>query len=263
MNKSINLYINYNIDAKNKIDCIKETGYEEFYTGCYDVKETLNMEEQLKYAQSIGLKCTMIHCSYVERELNDFWLDNEVGEKVLNNYLSQIERCKGLTKNFVVHLNGSKESIVSEIGLKRINKMLQLCEKYNINLCIENLFSAEEIPFIFKNIKHKNLKICFDIGHKNFLTPEFDLLNDYAKYVTVLHLHDNDGKNDLHQICGTGTIDWEHFAKQANKLNKDVVLSAEIKYADEDYEKVIRNNFKALQKLDKLVEKYAKNTMEL
>ena len=146
MKKSINLYFNTNVDTITKLNYIKKTGNEEFYTGYNDSVESLSIEKQLDYAKKIGLNCTMIHCSYIEKDLNNFWLNNEIGENVLNNYLSQIERCKNLTKNFVVHLNGNKDSIVSEIGLTRIKKLLSLCEKYNINLCIENLYSYDEIP---------------------------------------------------------------------------------------------------------------------
>ena len=37
MKKSVNLYFNYDIDTKEKIDKIKELGYDELYTGMYDL----------------------------------------------------------------------------------------------------------------------------------------------------------------------------------------------------------------------------------
>lgn len=46
MKKSVNLYFNYDIDTKEKIDKIKELGYDEFYTGMYDAKETMSWKEQ-------------------------------------------------------------------------------------------------------------------------------------------------------------------------------------------------------------------------
>ena len=76
--------------------------------------------------------------------------------------------------------------------------MLKVCQKFNTNLCIENLYSDQEIPYIFQNIKHKNLKICFDYGHHNFLTPKFDIMKNFGEYVTVLHIHNNNGQTDEH-----------------------------------------------------------------
>lgn len=255
MKKSVNLYFNYNIDTIKKLDAIKTLGYDEFFTGVYDNQETLKFLEQITYAKKLGLRCSMVHCSYYEPKLNNFWLDNDIGEQVLNSYLEQIKMCRGISKNFVVHLNGSKQSIVSEIGLNRIKKLLKECEKHDINLCIENLYSDKEIPYIFDNIKHKNLKICFDIGHKNCLTPNFDLMKDYGEFVTVLHLHDNDGKKDLHNIIGTGTIDWEYFAKQMTNRD-DLVLCSEVKQKDDiDFIDYLIKNLNSLTMLDNLIQK--------
>lgn len=253
MKKSVNLYFNYDIDTKEKIDKIKELGYDEFYTGMYDAKETMSWKEQIEYAKSIGLECSMIHCSYYEPKLNNFWLDNEIGEEICNSYIEQIIQCHEYTKNFVVHLNGSYDSIVSKVGLERIKKILSVCEKYDVNLCIENLYSREEIPYIFSHIKHKNLKICLDYGHKNFLTKTFDIMKEYGKYVTVLHIHDNFGEKDEHLIVGHGAIDWEYVA-EGLKDKQQLVLCSEIKlHEKEHYVEDLKENLKGLCKLNNLV----------
>lgn len=262
MKKSINLYFNNEVDSKKKLDAIKFLGYDEFYTGIYDKPETLNFKDQIQYAKTLGLKCSMVHCSYYEPNLNNFWLDNEIGNQVFESYFQQIKLCNGVAKDFVVHLNGSKQSIVSEIGLKRIKALLIECEKYDINLCIENLYSEKEIPYIFKNITHKNLKICYDIGHRNFLTPNFDVMKDYSEFVTVLHLHDNDGLKDLHNIVGTGTIDWQYFAKQIAGRD-DLVLCSEVKQHENiNFVNFLEKNYNALTVLDNLISKYNNNLIK-
>ena len=252
MKKSVNLYFKNNIDTKNKIILIKNLGYDEFFTGIYDKVETINFVEQIKFAKSIGLDCTMIHCSYKEPELNNFWLEKEKGEEITNDLINQIELCHDYSKNFVVHLNGSKESITSEIGLKRILKILQICEKYDINLCVENLYSDKEIPFIFENIQHKNLKICFDYGHQNFLTPNFDIMKNFGEYVSVLHIHDNFGSIDEHLVIGKGNINWDKVAEDL-KNRQDLVLSSEIKIKEENYQEILKENLNGLELLNKKI----------
>lgn len=252
---SINLYCNKEIDSKFKIDKIKALGFDEFFTGVYDDIETMTAKEQIDYAQSIGLKCTMLHCSYTETDLNDFWLNTELGESVYENYAEQIKKHKGYCDNFVVHLNGSYESTTTEIGLARIRKLLDICEQCNTNLCIENLYSKDEIPYIFKNIKHPRLKICFDVGHKNFLTPDFDVIKDFGEFITVLHIHDNHGKTDEHLVCGEGTIDWDDFAKNITKL-PHIVLAAEVKSKPYNKDTIIEDQAKAFKKLNHLISKY-------
>ena len=254
---SINLYYNTNLDSKYKIDLIKELGYDEFFTGVYAAHETMSAIDQINYAKELGLKCTMLHCSYTEKDLNDFWFDNEIGDRVFDSYAEQIRTHKGLMDNFVVHLNGSFNSPITEFGLTRIKQLLEICEECDTNLCIENLYSDEEIPYIFSNIKHPRLKICFDTGHRNFLTPNFNVLKDYGKYITVLHIHDNHGKTDEHIVCGEGTIDWEDFAKEIAKY-PNIALSAEVKTNTKNKDTLITDQLEAFKKLNTLISKYEK-----
>lgn len=251
MKISVNLYFNNNIDTKSKLDLIKRLGYDEFFTGVNSNKETLSLIKQIAYAKSIGLGLTMIHCSYDENILDNFWKDNELGDKVENSYIQQIEQCGKYTKNFVVHLNASKDVKPTEIGLKRIKNILTVCEKYGCNLAVENLYSKNQIPYIFNNLSHSLLKICFDCGHQNFLTKDFDLLKEYGNYVTVLHLHDNNGLLDEHKIIGTGTIDFEKLSNQLSELD-NVVYSAEIRYKNaENLKDILLQNKIQLLKLAK------------
>lgn len=261
MKKSVNLYFTKNVDTKLKLRTIKLIGYDEFFTGINCSNETLNLVEQVKYAKTLGLNCTMIHCEYDESILHNFWLDNEIGETIFNDYLNQLKNCKNLTKNFVVHLNNSKDCPITKIGLTRINKLLNECKKIDVNLCIENLYSNKEIPYIFNNIKHEKLKICFDSGHRNFLTPNFDVLKEYGQYVSCLHLHDNDGIKDLHNYCLSGTINWNNFAKEMTN-HKDLVLSSEIKYNENNYEKTLKMSYDALKIVDNKIEEFSKDFIE-
>lgn len=99
-------------------------------------------------------------------------------------------------------------------------------------------------------IKHKKLKICFDSGHKNFITPNLAVLENYGEFVEVLHLHDNHGLSDEHLICGQGTIDWENFA--AN-LKTNIVLSAEVKYGEKADESFLPAVLEGLYMVENLV----------
>lgn len=94
-----------------------------------------------------------------------------------------------------------------------IIKQVGYDEFFYWHICVENLLSTKEIPFIFKNIKHKNLKICFDTGHKNSATKDLEILRDFGDYVAVLHIHDNFGEQDEHLICGKGEKRLKHLKK--------------------------------------------------
>ena len=251
MKTSKSLYFNLNVDSKTKLDTIKSLGYDEFFTGINDAKETLQFKEQLAYANKIGLQCTMVHCSYFSPSLNSIWLAGKAGDDVIDDYINQINMCGTLSKNFVVHLHGSKESVTSQIGIERIKRLLSACEKYNLNLCVENLYSDKEIPYIFQNLSHPLLKICYDSGHKNFFTPSFDLCEKYGKYIAVLHLHENDGNRDEHKKLSIGSPVFLKLKNEIKFIDKNVVLASESKCKEENWQEYLKEDLFAMKNLEK------------
>ena len=221
----------------------------------YDAKETLKFPEQMDYAKQIGLNCTMVHCYYNEPKLNSFWLAGPTGDEVMNDYIDQINQCGQYTKNFVVHLNGSYGSVVSEIGLERLKKILKACEKYNLNLCVENLYSAVEIPYIFAHIKHPLLKICYDCGHNNVFTRGFELCQGYGQYVSVLHLHENDGTADQHKTLTIGSPMFEKLKTDLQYVDSGVVLASEARVPADNWQDYLRQDQNSLSKLSEVLGK--------
>ena len=254
MKKSVNLYFAKSKAQKAKIEEIKAVGFDEFFLGVADATEDLSLTDLVNYAKKLGLKCTMIHCSYDDR-VRYFWEDGIEGEQVCEDYCAQIKQCKGLTENFVVHLHFELGQETSKIGLARIQKMLKVCDECNLNLCVENLLSVDEIPYIFKHLQHEKLKICFDSGHQNFAMPGFDLLEQYSDYVTVLHLHDNHGVIDDHLPCGEGTTNWEKIAQKL-KFIPNIVLSSEVKSGKEEIDKAYLSKvYEGLCMVENLIKK--------
>lgn len=261
MKKSICSYFNLGLKVKKRLDTIKSVGYDQIFISLFDQKDDISWQEQVKYAKEIGLDITMVHCNYYGLKLEDFWFDNKNGERVVLEYIKQIEKCHDVSKNFVIHLNSKYESAPSLIGLKRIKQILQVCEKYDINLCIENTHFDWEIPFIFDNIFHKNLKICLDFGHQNYQCPNLDIIKKYAKKIQVVHLHDNNGQEDQHLTVGEGNINWLKIA-QSLKNVPDLVLSSEFKFRNVEltnYKEKLEKDYKNLCQLEKMIQ-YAKQS---
>lgn len=80
------------------------------------------------------------------------------------------------------------------------------------------------------------LGFCFDTGHANLLGIDFEnFITTLGQRLKVLHIHDNDGIADLHQIPFTFTrtrenrpsTDWEGFIKGLKKIHFNRVLSFE------------------------------------
>ncbi|MDF2659954.1 MAG: sugar phosphate isomerase/epimerase [Paenibacillus sp.] len=96
-------------------------------------------------------------------------------------------------------------------NLKRLGEVAQ---KLKIDLAVENvgfhefaLFDEDEFVQLFEQIP--TISALVDVGHAHingWNTPE--LLRRLGTRLSAVHLHDNDGIDDLHQPIGDGTIEW-------------------------------------------------------
>lgn len=255
MKFAVNLYF-ANGDTKQKLNLIKSTGYDGVLLGMNEDFQTMSVTEQLNYCKEIGLEISMVHAKYDSSILNEFWEENSaIGDEIADDIIRQIQKIKDYNiKNFVVHVCGDDQCKTNEYGIMRLKKILKICEEINMNLCIENLFLANQLNYIYENIKSKNLKFCYDSGHENFLTPNANLASRFSEFLTVTHLHDNHGSRDEHKILGTGTVNQEYLAKALAKADLEF-LTAEIKYYNDgiSQEKILKENLEVLKNLAKKI----------
>ena len=210
-----------------------------------------------KGAKKAGIRINQMHMPYPiyipdgPKEINDF-LWNEVAVKSMQicNFLE--------CKNIVVHgfklarFLGSEEA---EWGYTErfLDTIAPLAKEMGITICIENLYggigghllegpccdarkAAVRIDRMNERYQAEVLGFCFDTGHANLVGLDFeDFLTTLGSRLKVLHIHDNDGVADLHQIPFTFTrsrenvtsTDWEGFIRGLRKIGFDQVLSFE------------------------------------
>lgn len=79
-------------------------------------------------------------------------------------------------------------------------------------LNLENVYERgpEEIKDIVEAVYQCGGGFCFDTGHHLAFgeEPLEKWIDSMGKYIKEIHLHDNDGKNDLHLPPGKGKIDF-------------------------------------------------------
>ncbi len=187
------------------------------------------------------------------------------GERDLNAYLwrevvpKSLQICKYLDcKYMVVHglklakFLGSEEA-EWKMTEKLLNQMLPLAKELGIVICLEDLYDSIgghliegpccDIKKVIRRVDQMNEKyqkevlgFCFDTGHANLVGIDFeDFITKLDYRLKVLHIHDNDGIGDLHQIPYTFTksrenkpsTDWEGFIKGMQNIHFDKVLSFE------------------------------------
>lgn len=212
-------FYGYKEPFKKRFDRIKECGF-----SCVMMsndkrykKENGPFAKRVKYAKKIGLGLASLHASYNNDILKEFTVQGKTGDKIEHLLKKEIKLAKKYGfKNLVVHIKGE----CSQVLLDRINRLLQICEKCNVNFAVENIKKTEIFDFIHANIKHKNLKFCYDCGHNHAFSPEKSFFPQYSNLLTCVHLHDNDGTEDQHKPFGMGgNIDINTLAKDLAGTN--------------------------------------------
>ena len=225
MNKGIRFYFGYNIDKKLRAKLISSAGFNNIITSDDKKYKKTNgsLKFQVKQAKKYGLSLSSLHMQYETNDLPNFWKEGKKGEKLKKILLKDVKNAKkyGFTC-VVVHLVGE----YSIFGEKRLLEVLDFCKKLNIPLAIENIGEKKLFIDVLNNISHPMLKVCFDVGHQNFIDKDFDIVKNYDDKIIALHIHNNNGVIDQHAL--TGTIDWKELGKKLSN-HKNISLDFELK----------------------------------
>ncbi|MCI8402857.1 MAG: sugar phosphate isomerase/epimerase [Lachnospiraceae bacterium] len=210
-----------------------------------------------KAAQAAGIAINQMHMPYPNyvpggsRELNDY-LRDVVASK-------SMELCAFLGCPYIVvhgfklaRFLGSEEREWEQTE-RFLEFLAPMAREMGITVCIENLYdgigghmvegpccnaqkSAIRIDRLNEKYHAEILGFCFDTGHANLVGLDFErFLTTLGPRLKVLHIHDNDGVSDLHQIPFTFTktrdnrpsTDWEGFVQGLRRIRYDGVLSFE------------------------------------
>ncbi len=154
---------------------------------------------------------------------------------------------------FKLARNLGSEAAEWEQTEKFLESLAPLAKELKITICMENIYTsigshiiegpccdarkaAARIDRINEKYGAEIMGFCFDTGHANLVGIDMeDFITTLGKRLKVLHIHDNDGIGDLHQIPYTFTrnrenassTDWDGFVRGLRKIQFDKVLSFE------------------------------------
>ena len=232
IDKGINLYISKKFDELTLLDMFSQAGFDSVIIP-FDFVDSYK-QKTLSILKKNNLKLQMVHCRYKEEDLDYFWQDDLRGQKVFDDYIYQIENIKHLSPvDFIIHLACTKGNHYSKLGQERLQKIITKAKGCGVRVCVENTFSTYQQIKIFENISDENLKMCYDCGHENWLTPEDNLIDIFKEKIVQIHLHNNDGTFDQHQPIFEGKIDVKNKAKQLATIPNKIALCLELKFVDD------------------------------
>ncbi|MBU3875971.1 sugar phosphate isomerase/epimerase [Faecalicatena sp. AGMB00832] len=169
-------------------------------------------QEGAQYARDAGLFIENIHTPVHEQ--NNLSLDNLDGESVFQTYLQCVKDCaKYHIPAMVIHLPGDNYP-VNELGMERLKIMIRQAECDNIKVAFENLENVKNLDLVLTNIHSDNAGFCYDSCHHINYAPDFDFLKKYGKRLMTVHLQDNGGRHNQHQLPFDGSIEWTTVMKK-------------------------------------------------
>lgn len=210
-----------------------------------------------KAAKENGIIINQMHMPYPNyipngcKEINDY-LINVVAPK-------SMKICKYLECPYIV-VHGLK--LARQLGSEEaewekteafLDTILPMAKEMGIVICIENIYisvgshivegpccnihkNIERIDRINEKYKAEVLGFCFDTGHAKLVGIDFEsFISKLGHRLKVLHIHDNDGVGDLHQIPfaftrtreNTSSTDWDGFISGLRNIKYNSVLSFE------------------------------------
>jgi sugar phosphate isomerase/epimerase len=208
-------------------------------------------------AKEAGIVINQMHMPYpnyvpkAKKEVNDY-LRNVVAPKSMG--VCKFFECPYIVVHgFKLAYHLGSEEAEWEKTLDFLDFLAPMAREMGITICIENLYNGigghmmegpccdvrkavERIDRMNDKYGAEVLGFCFDTGHANLVGLDFeDFLTTLGGRLKVLHIHDNDGISDLHQIPftftktreNTSSTDWEGFIRGLKAINFDGVLSFE------------------------------------
>ena len=104
----------------------------------------------------------------------------------------------------------------------------------DFHIYIENVFEDEPVMMkkLIEDIGHPQVHLCLDIGHANAVTSEaytvYDWIEILGEHIGHFHLHNNNGREDLHGSLTEGTMDMEKVLDCIDRCCcEDVTLTIE------------------------------------
>lgn len=208
-------------------------------------------------AKQTGIRVHQMHMPYPilvptgKPEINDY-LRNVVAPKCLQ--ICHFFDCKYIVVHgFKLERYLGSEALEWEQTEDFLRFLAPMAKELGITLCIENLYNslgnhmvegpccdarktAERIDRLNEEFSAEVLGFCLDVGHANLVGLDiYGFICQMGARLKVLHVHDNDGVKDLHQIPYTFTktrenktsTDWEGFVRGLKEIGFQGVLNFE------------------------------------
>lgn len=126
-----------------------------------------------------------------------------------------------------------------EAARRSIEEIAERAAAVGVRVALEVIPNALSTPeslvrLIEDDLELPALGICMDVGHANVMDGDVaDSIDTVSGHLVTTHIHDNDGKRDLHLTPFAGSLDWPTTLMGFQKVGYDGVLLMELANTDD------------------------------
>ena len=178
--------------------------------------------------------------------------DKAVNESMLAVLENTIRGCEIINcHNLIIHpfFAGYDTQLSPEdewnLNIESYSKLIPAAKNAGVTICLENMFmgrkgkiyaaccsditkACEYVDTLNAISGEKTFGFCLDTGHALLCGLDIkQTMIELGDRICAFHIHDNDGKDDLHIAPYMGVLDWNRFVEGLKAINYDKTLSFE------------------------------------
>ena len=216
----------YDVPFRERYKLIKEAGF-----GCVMLwwsdkfGRGEGFEQDAGLAKQAGLFLDNMHAPVHEQDhLSD---DNLQGDHVLHDYLKCVEDCNKFDiPTVVIHLPDD-EYPLDAVGKNRLDRLIDRAGELGVQIAFENLRNIRNLALALERAPFSHIGFCYDSCHHINYASDTDLLKAYGDRLKALHLHDNGGSHNQHQLPFDGKTDWPLVMKNIKSTGYNGAVTLE------------------------------------
>lgn len=212
------------------------TNIPEYCSDEHDKQFYLDLKQ---YVQDLGMVFSQAHAPY-----GSSYVDEEKTAKRFDEIVRGIRNASYVGAPMIVvhpcvHLDyrveGNPEKMF-EYNMNFYTRLIPYAEEYGIKIAIENIGDVsvtadpKDLNKLYDTLNNPVFTVCFDVGHsliEGFEPGEAVRTIGHRLVNGCTHVHDNNGRSDMHTVPYQGKIDWESFIKALADIGYEGNLSYE------------------------------------
>ena len=225
MEPAIGTTFNFDIPIQDMVPMVARAGFRRISLAGGNARASgyLNTDiraRTIKVCTEHDVMVDSIHAPF-GRQLDISSPDREIRRAGVELTLQAVDACAAFGGvQLMIHLNDRFEKPELETRIVHIEKSMEIIVEYavrkHIDLAVENLPSvqaAQLFDHVLTCYPDRRLGVCLDTSHAHLSHTLNELMEQYGRRMTAVHISDNRGEHDDHMLPFEGTIDWETFAR--------------------------------------------------